>query len=76
VVRYDLNCVRQEEMFQLPDHHEYYVEQFLHLWISYLSVLQDFADKIHGLLLDLCYRLWSFNGDDCANHSVGSRHVQ
>jgi hypothetical protein len=63
-------------MLQLPGRHEYYVEQFLHLWIPYLSVLLDFADKVHGLLLDLRYRLWPFNGDDCADHNVDSSHVQ
>jgi hypothetical protein len=46
------------------------------MWISHLSVLQDFANKIHELLLDLRYRLWPFNGDDCADHSIGSRHIQ
>jgi hypothetical protein len=63
-------------MLQLSGRHEYYVEQFLHLWIPYLSILQDFADKVHGLLLDLFYCLWPFNGDDCADHNIGSRHVQ
>jgi hypothetical protein len=76
VVRYNLNCVLQEVMIQLPGCHEYCVEQFLHLWIPYLSVLQEFADEIHGLLLNLRYHLWPFNGDDYAGHSIGSRHVQ
>jgi hypothetical protein len=75
-VRYDPNYVRQEVMLQLPGRHEYWVEQFLHLWISYLSVLQDFTDKVHGLLPDLRYHLLPFNGDDYADHSVGSRYVQ
>jgi hypothetical protein len=56
--------------------HEYCVEQFLHLWIPYLSVIQDLTDKVHGLLLDLCYRLWPFNSDDCVDHNVDSCHVQ
>jgi hypothetical protein len=63
-------------MLQLPGRHEYCVEQLLHLWIPYLSVLQDFTNKVHMLLLDLRYRLWLFNSDDCANHNVGSRHIQ
>jgi hypothetical protein len=63
-------------MLQLPDRHEYCVEQFLHMWIPNLSVLQDFTAKVHGLLLDLRYRLWLFNGDDCADHNIGSRHIQ
>jgi hypothetical protein len=75
-VGYNSNCVCQEVMFQLPGRHEYCVEQFLHLWIPYLSVNQDFTDELHGLLLDLRYCLWLFNGDDCADHYVGSRHVQ
>jgi hypothetical protein len=63
-------------MLQLPDRHEYYVEQFLHLWVPYLSIFQDLADKIHGLLLDFSYRLWPFNGDDYADYNLGSCHVQ
>jgi hypothetical protein len=69
------NYVRQEVMLNLPCRHEYYVEQFLHLWIPYLSILQDLTDKVHGLLLDFCYSFWPFNSDDCANHSVGIRHI-
>jgi hypothetical protein len=62
-------------MLQLPGRHEYCIEQFLHLWISCLSILQDLTDKVHGLLLDFYYSFWPFNGDDYANHSVGSRHI-
>jgi hypothetical protein len=76
VGRYNSNSVRQEVMLQLLGRHEYCVEQFLHLWIPYLSVLQDLTDKVHKLLLDLHYRLWPFSGDDCADHNVGSCHVQ
>jgi hypothetical protein len=75
-VGYNPNYVRQKVMLQLLSRHEYRVEQFLHLWIPHLSVLYDFADKIHGLLLDLRYRFWLFNGNNCADHSFGSRHVQ
>jgi hypothetical protein len=63
-------------MLQLPGRHEYCIEQFLHLWIPYLSVIQDLANKVHELLSDLCYHLCLFNDDDCADHNVGSRHVQ
>jgi hypothetical protein len=63
-------------MLRLPGRHEYYIEQLLHLWIPYLSVLQDFTDKVHRLLLDLCYHPWPFNGDDCADHDVSSCHIQ
>jgi hypothetical protein len=63
-------------MLQLPGRYEYCVELFLYLWIPYLSVLQDFTDKVHKLLLDLRYYLWPFNGDDCADHNVSSRHIQ
>jgi hypothetical protein len=74
-VRYNPNCVRQKVMLQLPSRHEYCVEQFLHLCIPCLSILQDLADKIHGMLLDFHYSFWPFNGDDCADHSVGSCHI-
>jgi hypothetical protein len=74
-IRYNLNCVHQKVMLQLPGHHEYCVEQFLHLWISCLSILQDHADKIHELLFDFRHSFCPFNGDDCADHSVGSCHI-
>jgi hypothetical protein len=75
VVRYNPNCVREEVMLQLPSHHECCVEQFLHMWIPYLSILQDLANKLHGLLLDFRYSFWPFSGDDCVDHIVGSRHI-
>jgi hypothetical protein len=62
-------------MLQLLGHHEYCVEQFLYLLIPYLSVLQDLANKVDGLLLVFRCSLWPFNDDDCADHSVGSRHI-
>jgi hypothetical protein len=73
VVRYNPNCVCQDGMLQLFGRHEYCVEQFLHMWIPYLSILQNFADKVHGVLFDLCYRLWPFNGNDCADHQDSDR---
>jgi hypothetical protein len=76
MIRYNSNYVHQKVMLQLSGHHEYCVEQFLHLCIPYLSILQDLTDKVHGLLLDFRYCFWPFNDDDCADHSVGGCHIQ
>jgi hypothetical protein len=35
-----------------PDRHENYVEQFLHLWVPHLCILEDLSNKVHRLLLD------------------------
>jgi hypothetical protein len=75
VVRYNPNYVHQEVILYLSGHHEYCVEQFLHLWIPCLSILQDLADKLHEMLLVFRYSFWPFNDDDCADPSVGSHHI-
>jgi hypothetical protein len=56
--------------------HENCVEQLLHLRVPFLRILKDLADKVHLLLLDFCCGLWPFHNDDCANHGVGSCHIQ
>jgi hypothetical protein len=74
-IGYDPNCVRQEVVLQLPSHHENCVEQLLHLRVLCLSILEDFADKVHMFLLDLYRGFRPFNDDDCANHGVGGCHI-
>jgi hypothetical protein len=42
----------QEVVLKLPGHHEDSVEQLLDLWVPFLCILQDLADKVQRFLLD------------------------
>jgi hypothetical protein len=76
--KYNTNpcCVRQEIMLQLPGHHDYCVQQFLHLWVPCLSILLDLADKVHRLLLDFRCCLRPLHNDCCADYCIGHCYVQ
>jgi hypothetical protein len=65
----------QEVVLELPDYHKDCIEQLLNLRVPYLSVLQDLADKLHGLLFDFHRGFRSFNGDNCADNCVGSCNI-
>jgi hypothetical protein len=65
----------QEVVLELFGHHKDCVEQFLNLRVPCLSILQDLADIVHGLLFDFrcCFR--PFNGDNYADNYVGSYNI-
>jgi hypothetical protein len=62
-------------MLELPHHHEDCVKQLLNLWVSCLSVLQDFANKVYSLLFDFRVGFWPFYGDNSADNYVGGCHI-
>jgi hypothetical protein len=65
----------QEVVLELPGHHQDCVEQLLDLRVPHLSVLQDLADKVHGLLFNFCRGFRPFNDDDCTDNGVGSCNI-
>jgi hypothetical protein len=66
----------QEIMLQLPGHHEYYAERLLHLWVSFLSVFQNFTNKVYWLLFYFCVTFWPFNDGNCTNECVGGCDIE
>jgi hypothetical protein len=62
-------------VFELPGRHKDCVEQLLDLMVSYLSTLQDLADKVNELLFDLCRGFRPFNNDNGADNYVGDCNV-
>jgi hypothetical protein len=65
----------QEIVLELSVHYKDFVEQLLNLRVPCLSIFQDFADKVHGLLFDFRRDFRPFNGDNCADNCVGSCNV-
>jgi hypothetical protein len=41
-----------------------------------LSILEDLADKVHGLLLDFRRDFLPFNGDNGANYNIGGCYIR
>jgi hypothetical protein len=74
-IRDDKNNVRQV-VFQLPNHHEDYIEQLLNLRVPYLRILKDLIDKVHRFLLDYSSSPWPFNGNDGANYRISGYYIE
>jgi hypothetical protein len=71
--KYDSNSMGQEVVLELPDCHKDCAEQLLNLRVPCLSVLQDLADKVHGLLFDFRRGFRPFNGDNYVdNYAMNS----
>jgi hypothetical protein len=62
-------------MLELPGSHKDYIEQLLDLRVHCLSILLDFADKVHRLLFDFCAGFWSLNGDNCADNYIDGSQI-
>jgi hypothetical protein len=62
----------QEVVLELPSCNKDYIEQILNLRVPCLSILQDFADKVHKLLFDFHRGFRSFNRNNCADNCIGS----
>jgi hypothetical protein len=62
-------------VLELPGCHMDCIELLLNFSVPCFSVVQDLADKVHGLLFDFRRGFRQFNSNNCADNCAGSYNV-